>query len=174
MNASLDGELKRGPLVSAGVLMGAGLGGFVDGIVLHQMLQWHNMLSARVSASTLVGAKINMFWDGVFHAGVWMLTVIGLAMLFHAGTRRDVVWSPRVFVGSLLCGYGLFNLVEGLIDHEILGLHHVYEYTSNHLPWDLAFLFLGALLVLVGGALIRAGGSDQGARGDSYGEHRGT
>ncbi len=166
MNTPSNCELKRGPLVSAGVLMGAGLGGFVDGIVLHQMLQWHNMLSARVSASTLVGAKINMFWDGVFHAGVWMLTVIGLAMLFHAGTRRDVVWSGRVFFGSLLCGYGLFNLIEGLIDHEILGLHHVYEYTPNHLPWDMAFLLFGALLVLLGSGLIRAGRSDQSARGN--------
>ncbi len=155
MNTAQD-QLKRGPLVSSGVLMGAGLGGFVDGIVLHQMLQWHNMLSARVSASTLVGAKINMFWDGVFHAGVWLLTAIGLALLFHAGTRRDVVWSARVFLGALLCGWGLFNLVEGLIDHQILGLHHVHEYASNKLFFDLAFLAFGLLLVVVGAVLIRS------------------
>lgn len=155
MNAPLQ-TLKRGPLVSSGVLMGAGLGGFVDGIVLHQMLQWHNMLSARVPASTLVGAKINMFWDGVFHAGVWTITVIGLAMLFHAGTRRDVVWSGRVFLGALLCGWGLFNLIEGVIDHQILGLHHVHEYASNKLPLDLAFLAFGFLLAVVGAVLIRS------------------
>lgn len=158
--------LKRGPLVSAGVLLGAGLGGFIDGIVLHQMLQWHNMLSARVPASTLVGAKINMFWDGVFHAGVWTLTVIGLAMLFRAGTRRDVVWSGRVLFGAILCGYGLFNLIEGTIDHEILGLHHVYEYTSNHLPYDMAFLAWGALLVVIGVGLIRSGRDDSRAWGE--------
>lgn len=158
-------QLKRGPLVSAGVLMGAGLGGFVDGIVLHQLLQWHNMLSNRVSPSTLVGAKINMFWDGVFHAGVWVLTVIGLAMLFHAGTRRDVVWSPRVFVGALLCGFGLFNFIEGIIDHQILGLHHVHEYAPSKLPFDLAFLASGVLLILVGAALIRSGRTNNSARG---------
>lgn len=145
--------------------MGAGLGGFVDGIVLHQLLQWHNMLSNRVPASTLVGAKINMFWDGVFHAGVWMLTVIGVALLFHAGTRRDVVWSPRVFIGGLLCGFGLFNLIEGIIDHQLLGLHHVYEYAPSKLPFDLAFLASGVVLILIGSVLIRGGRSDNSPRG---------
>jgi uncharacterized membrane protein len=26
-------------------IMGLGLGGFIDGIVLHQILQWHHMLT---------------------------------------------------------------------------------------------------------------------------------
>jgi Predicted membrane protein (DUF2243) len=34
----------RGP----GILLGVGLGGFVDGIVLHQILQWHHMLTIRI------------------------------------------------------------------------------------------------------------------------------
>jgi uncharacterized membrane protein len=29
-----------------GILLGIGLGGFVDGIVLHQILQWHHMLTS--------------------------------------------------------------------------------------------------------------------------------
>jgi uncharacterized membrane protein len=74
-------QAQRGPLISAGVLIGAGMGGFVDGIVLHQLLQWHNMLSARLPPDNLVGAKINMFWDGVFHAAVWVMTAIGLTLL---------------------------------------------------------------------------------------------
>jgi uncharacterized membrane protein len=32
--------------VSAGIFFGLGLGGFFDGIVLHQLLQWHHMLSS--------------------------------------------------------------------------------------------------------------------------------
>ena len=36
--------LRKFP-VAAGILFGLGLGGFVDGIVLHQLLQWHHMLS---------------------------------------------------------------------------------------------------------------------------------
>ncbi len=148
--------LRRTPLVAAGILLGAGLGGFVDGIGLHQILQWHNMLSAQLPPDTLVRAKINMYWDGLFHAAVWVLTVVGLALLWAATGRADVPHSGRTLVGGGLLGWGLFNVVEGLIDHEILGLHHVYEYTPNHLPADLAFLALGLGLLVVGGALIRA------------------
>ena len=145
------------PLIAAGLVMGAGLGGFVDGIALHQIAQWHNMLSARIPVNDLVSAKTNMLWDGLFHAAVWLMTVGGLSMLWGAGRRRDVPWSGRTFVGGLLAGWGLFNLVEGIIDHQMLGLHHVNEYTSNRLAWDLGFLGFGALLLAGGWALIRAG-----------------
>jgi uncharacterized membrane protein len=149
--------MRPTPLIAAGVLLGAGLGGFVDGIVLHQILQWHHLLSAKLPPDNLVATKVNMYWDGIFHAAVWVLTVVGLRMLWAAGRRPDVPWSGATFVGGLSLGWGLFNMIEGLIDHELLGLHHVYEYTPNKLPWDLAFLAFGALLLLIGGVLIRAG-----------------
>jgi uncharacterized membrane protein len=146
----------HGAILSAGVLLGAGLGGFADGILLHQILQWHNMLSSRLPPTDLVGMKINMFWDGLFHAFTWLATVIGLGLLWRAGRRPEVPWSTRTFVGSLAIGWGAFNLVEGLIDHHLLGIHHVHP-GVNQLAWDLGFLMLGALLVGVGWALIRAG-----------------
>jgi uncharacterized membrane protein len=153
---------RRTPLVAAGLLLGAGLGGFVDGIVLHQILQWHNMLSGQLPPDTLVRAKVNMYWDGLFHAAVWVLTACGLAMLWAATGRADVPHSGRTLAGGLLLGWGLFNVVEGLIDHELLGLHHVYEYTPNHLPADLAFLALGLALLLAGAGLVRAGRAQPG------------
>ncbi len=158
-------EKRRSPLIAAGVFMGAGLGGFVDGIILHQILQWHNMFSAQIPPNDLVSAKVNMFWDGLFHAAVWVMTAIGLNLLWRAGARRDVLWSGRTFFGSLLVGWGLFNLIEGMIDHQILGIHHVYEYTDNKLPWDLAFLASGAVLLLGGWSLIRSGQNDARPRG---------
>jgi uncharacterized membrane protein len=142
------------PLIGAGVLLGAGLGGFVDGITFHQILQWHNMLSANIPPVDIVTAKINMFWDGLFHAATWVMTAIGLALLWRAGGRSDVRWSGRTFVGSLMAGWGLFNLVEGLIDHQLLGIHHVSEYSADKLPWDVAFLASGALFILGGWTLI--------------------
>ncbi|SHL17034.1 DUF2243 domain-containing protein [Hymenobacter psychrotolerans] len=157
--------LHRTPLLAAGILLGAGLGGFVDGIVLHQILQWHNMLSSKLPPDTLVAAKVNMYWDGVFHAGVWVLTALGLRLLWAAGCRPDVPWSGRTLLGGLLLGWGLFNVVEGIIDHMVLGLHHVHEYTAQKLPWDLAFLAFGALLLLAGWALVRAGRHDTAVRG---------
>ena len=37
---------RSGVPLSAGLLLGMGLGGFFDGIVLHQLLQWHHMISS--------------------------------------------------------------------------------------------------------------------------------
>ncbi|MGN6544373.1 MAG: DUF2243 domain-containing protein [Aureliella sp.] len=160
------------PLVAASTLLGIGMGGFVDGILFHQLLQFHNMLSGPdyypktgVPVDRLVvNLEINMFWDGLFHVFTWIMTALGLAMLFHAGQRSDVPWSTRLFVGGLALGWGLFNLVEGIIDHHILNIHHVTE-TENHLVWDLTFLGAGVLLIIIGLATINAGRRDSVARG---------
>jgi uncharacterized membrane protein len=149
--------LRRTPLIAAGLLLGAGMGGFVDGIVLHQILQWHNMLSNQLPPDNLVAAKVNMYWDGLFHAAVWVLTAVGLRLLWGAARQPEVPWSGATFCGGLALGWGLFNLIEGLIDHQWLGLHHVREYAADKLPWDLGFLAFGALLLGLGWALLRAG-----------------
>jgi uncharacterized membrane protein len=149
----------QGALVSAGVLLGCGLGGFVDGILLHQILQWHNMLSSVRPPLDLIDMKFNMLWDGLFHAFTWLMVCLGLWRLWVAGERADVPWSARTFTGALLLGWGLFNLVEGLIDHQLLGIHHVHP-GQGELLWDLGFLALGALQSVTGGLLIRAGRAD--------------
>jgi uncharacterized membrane protein len=140
---------RPGPLLAAGVLLGVGLGGFVDGIVLHQILQWHNMLSNRVPPADLVAMKFNMLWDGLFHAFTWLATAIGLAALWRAGAGRRTMWSSRVLVGGMLLGWGAFNLVEGTIDHQILGVHHVHP-GDGQAAWDFGFLAFGAVLALTG------------------------
>jgi uncharacterized membrane protein len=149
----------RGPLIAAGTCIGIGLGGFVDGILFHQLLQAHSMLSARypirgVEAERLViHLQVNMFWDGIFHVGTWLVTAMGLGLLWQAVRRPDVVLSTQTLIGSLLLGWGLFNLVEGVIDHHILHIHHVTE-TASHLVWDLSFLGFSAVLATIGWLLI--------------------
>lgn len=159
----------RGALISAGILLGTGLGGFFDGILLHQILQWHNMLSSVRPPTDLVAMKYNMVWDGLFHAFTWIMTALGLWRLWVAGARADVPWSTRTFVGSLSLGAGLFDFVEGLIDHQILGIHHVHP-GEGELAWDLGFVGLGAVLMVVGWALIRSGRGDTTARGLAAGK----
>jgi len=153
----MNNKLKRGPLISAGLFLGMGLGGFFDGILFHQILQTHNMLSASIPVVDLVSAKINMTWDGYFHAGVWVLTLFGVWLLFRAGGRQDTIWSGKILAGAMLGGWGLFNLVEGIIDHQILGIHHVMEYAVNKLPYDIAFLISGVIFMLLGWLLVKAG-----------------
>jgi uncharacterized membrane protein len=145
---------RPGPLVAAGLLLGTGLGGFVDGIVLHQILQWHNMLSSVRPPTDLLAMKVNMVWDGFFHALTWTVTLIGLVLLFRAGRRPDVPWSGRLLAAAMVAGWGLFNVVEGLIDHELLGIHHVHP-GQGELAWDVGFLVLGALQVAGGFLVIR-------------------
>lgn len=154
MEATGKTRNRRAPLIVAGILLGLGLGGFVDGIVLHQILQWHHMLSSVRPIKTFSDIEANMVWDGLFDASTWVLTVVGLILLWRAGGRDDVPWSSKTFVGSLLIGAGLFNLVEGLIDHQILGIHHVKP-GPNELAWDLGFLAIGAVLAVTGWILLR-------------------
>ena len=148
-------QLRKGPLAAAGITLGIGLGGFLDGILFHQIFQLHNMLSGYLPVTDLVSAKTNMLWDGFFHAGVWLITLAGVLMLFNAAKRKDAAWSLNILIGAMLAGWGLFNMVEGTIDHLILGIHHVVEYTYDKLPYDLAFLASGIILLLLGWALIR-------------------
>jgi uncharacterized membrane protein len=157
----------RGALIAAGVLLGSGLGGFFDGILLHQILQWHNMLSSKVNPVDLVRMKYNMLWDGLFHAFAWLVTVLGLGLLWRAGQRSDVPWSTRTFLGSLALGWGLFNLIEGMIDHQLLGLHHVHP-GENELGWDLGFLGFGLLLGIAGCASILGDRADRTARAELH------
>jgi uncharacterized membrane protein len=129
------------------------MGGFVDGIVFHQIFQIHNMLSARVPPDTLVGAKVNMVWDGVFHLFVWLMTTLGIALLWRTRGGSGAV-PTSVLVGSLLLGWGLFNLVEGTIDHHLLHLHHVVERLGPSV-WDWTFLASGLAFAATGWMLTR-------------------
>ena len=139
-----------------GILLGIGLGGFVDGILLHQILQWHHMLTSEGSypKTTVAGLETNTLWDGLFHAATWVTVAVGIFILWRRTTDWRWAISGRAFVGWLLVGWGLFNLVEGVVDHHILTIHHVREGANvNETAWDLAFLAIGALLV-VGGWLL--------------------
>jgi uncharacterized membrane protein len=150
-----------------GTILGIGLGGFVDGILLHQILQWHHMLSSTDTDTigvdhhppdTVRGLEVNTLWDGFFHAFAWLCVLVGLGLLYsritHAGGR---VWASRVLWGWVLVGWGVFNLVEGVVDHHVLGIHHVRA-GEHQTWWDVGFLALGALLVLGGWLLQRSGG----------------
>lgn len=137
------------------LVLGLGLGGFVDGIVLHEILQWHHMVSdtAGGSLTTVEGLERNTTADGLFHALTWALVlggVLGLLAVWRRG-RPAPPW--RSTAGLLLGGWGIFNVVEGVINHQILGVHHVRDDLGGPLSWDLAFLALGSVLAGVGFAL---------------------
>ena len=139
-------------------LLGIGLGGFVDGIVLHQLLQWHHLVSDTGDhpATTVAGLEANTLADGFFHVFTWTCVAVATALIVRAWQRRELAPPWRMHVGLLLAGWGAFNVVEGLIDHQLLGIHHVRDDLGGPLGWDLAFLAFGVVLVVVGLALARA------------------
>ena len=145
---------------AAGILFGLGLGGFFDGIVLHQILQWHHLVtSAGYPPDTVENLRINTLFDGLFHAATYVFVVLGLWLLWRAAHRSHLWWSGKLLAGTLLIVFGLFNLVEGMINHQILGLHHVNETVPRDewIVWDMGFLLWGAAMLVSGGWLYRAG-----------------
>jgi uncharacterized membrane protein len=154
--ATTPWDAPRFPL-AAGLLFGLGLGGFFDGIVLHQMLQWHHMVSSWYPITSIENLERNTFWDGVFHSATYVFVVVGLFLLWRSAHRRHLRWSNRLLAGTLLMGWGLFNTIEGLIDHQILGAHHVNERVprGQWLAWDLGFLAWGLAMLIAGFVLVR-------------------
>jgi len=140
------------------LLLGIGLGGFVDGIVLHQLLQWHHILTGERGgepSTTVAGLEANTLADGLFHVATWICVAVATTMLVRAWQRGELAPPWRRHVGLLLIGWGAFNLVEGLVDHQILGLHHVRDDIGAPLGWDLGFLASGLALLAVGAAISR-------------------
>jgi uncharacterized membrane protein len=137
-------------------LLGVGFGGLIDGVVLHQILQWHHLLTDTGDhpATTVAGLEVNTLADGLFH--LVSLVILGVAIsLLWSRTRDGARASGRRVLGVAIVGWGVFDLVEGLVDHQLLGIHHVRE-GPDAFAWDMAFLAFGAVLVLVGWALARS------------------
>ena len=148
---------SRAPRAPAFIL-GLGLGGFIDGIVLHQILQWHHILTDTGDhpSTTVSGLEANTLADGFFHLATWFLVATAMLLLVRAWQRRELAPPWRTHFGLMLTGWGAFNLVEGLIDHQLLGIHHVRDDLGGPLGWDLAFLASGVLLIAAGITLARS------------------
>jgi uncharacterized membrane protein len=155
--------------LSAGILLGLGMGGFFDGIVLHQILQWHHMLTtAGFPADSVANLRVNTLWDGIFHATTYVFVAAGLVVLWRAAHRPHATWSYRLLAGTMLIGFGAFNVVEGIVNHHLLQLHHVNETVAREhwIWWDLGFLAWGALMLVGGYALVRSGRRRSAAEAD--------
>lgn len=144
----------------AGFLFGLGLGGFFDGIVLHQILQWHHMVtSAGYPATTVANLELNTVLDGLFHAITYVFVALGLLLLWRTAHKVHLWWSGKMLAGTILMGFGAFNGVEGIVDHHLLGLHHVNETVPQDrwIYWDVGFLLWGTAMLIGGWFLFRAG-----------------
>ena len=138
------------------VLVGIGVAGSLDEIVLHQLLRWHHFYDRGSQAAGLIA-------DGIFHLGSTAALVIGLVLLVQRW--RTGPGPLRQAVAGILVGAGGFNLYDGLIQHKLLGLHQVRAGAPNNLPYDLVFIGVAAAVLLTGLLLLRATGSPRAAPG---------
>jgi uncharacterized membrane protein len=106
--------------------------------------------------NTVAGLEANTLADGLFHLATWVFVAVATYLTVQAWKRGDLAPPWRAHFGLVLAGWGAFNLVEGLVDHQVLGIHHVRDDLGAPLGWDLGFLALGVLLVVVGLAMARA------------------
>ncbi|WNV87516.1 DUF2243 domain-containing protein [Umezawaea sp. Da 62-37] len=134
----------------ATLVLGLGVGGFIDGVVIHQLLGWHHMLSGWYPPDNPENLHLNMIGDGLFHLFCLVLVLVGVVLL-----NRVAPLPARALWGGLVGGWGVFNLVEGVVDHLVLGIHHV-RHGPGELAWDLGFLALGAVLALAGFGISRS------------------
>jgi uncharacterized membrane protein len=147
-------NINSRPLIIAGILLGLGQGGFFDGIVFHQLLQWHHMFSNIESTQTIAGLELNTMGDGLFHVFDWLMTIAGIIALWLAVKQDDVILSTSTLIGSFTIGAGLFNVVEGILSHHLLQIHHVKP-GNYQLAWDLAFISVGILAIAIGWFVLR-------------------
>jgi len=129
-----------------GVLVGIGIAGTLDEVVLHQLLGWHHFYDRSTPS-------VGLLSDGLFHILSTVLLVIGVIQLVER--RRTTSDPPRLALAGILLGAGGFNLYDGTIQHKLLGLHQVRAGVPNNLPYDLAFLAIAATVTLAGALLLR-------------------
>jgi uncharacterized membrane protein len=74
---------------------------------------------------------------------------------------------PLPLRGGEELSWGLFNVVEGIVDHLLLGIHHVNETAPREqwIWWDIAFLLWGAAMIVGGWRLWHDSGASGGSRG---------
>jgi uncharacterized membrane protein len=109
-------KLNPVPLTTVSLILGVGIGGFIDGIIFHQILQWHEMVSNKISTSTVVGKSVNMFWDGIFHIATLAIVVGGIVALWKVGKRTGVSKDGRLLLGGILVSFLLIGLGALIIE----------------------------------------------------------
>jgi uncharacterized membrane protein len=142
----MPADRARPSLLWPGVLVGIGIAGTLDEVVLHQLLRWHHFYDRSTSAAGLVS-------DGLFHLFSTAVLVIGLIQLVER--RRTSPDPSRLALAGILLGAGGFNLYDGTIQHKLLGLHQVRAGAPDNLPYDAAYLALAAAVTLAGALLLR-------------------
>ena len=143
------------PLVLAGVLLGFGLGGLLDLVLVHLVVQWHHVASGRIDPSTLEGLRRNLVLDGLLGVALLAVVLVGVAALWRAARRPSASLAGSTLAGSALVGFGAFNALDDLVSHRLLDAHHVHP--AYGALSDTALLAASLAVIVAGVALVWRG-----------------
>ena len=115
------------------------------------------MISHVEEPTDLGSLQLNTLADGFFHVATWLLVVVASILTLVSWRRGRLAPSWSFHFGLVLAGWGIFNVVEGLINHQILQVHHVRDDLGGPIEWDIGFLLFGVLLIAGGWLLHRRG-----------------
>jgi uncharacterized membrane protein len=153
MAAAIDLNNARrfsGRLSWAGYLLGFGLGGFFDGILLHQVLQWHHLL-INVKGPVFEDMKVQILADGLFHVLMYIIAITGLWLLWKARKEYAEREADRLLLANAFIGFGVWHILDSVLSHWILGIHRIRVDAENVLFWDLLwFVVFGLIPVAIG------------------------
>lgn len=141
----------------AGYTLGFGIGGFFDGILLHQILQWHHLLSGVEQAR--VDIRVLILWDGIFHALMYIIAGIGLWLLWRAREEFPAPGADRRLFANALIGFGVWHIFDSILSHWALGIHRIRMDVDNPLVWDLLWFAVFGIVPAAIGWMMRQGGS---------------
>ncbi|MDC7789201.1 DUF2243 domain-containing protein, partial [Rhodoplanes tepidamans] len=138
----------------SGWLLGFALGGFYDGILLHQILQWHHLLLG-VDAAPFRDVRVQVLADGLFHALMYAIALAGGWLLWRGRAALDAAGAGRGLVADLLIGFGAWHVVDAVLFHWVLAIHRLRMDVAEPLPWDIGWLVAFGLLPIAAGLLLR-------------------
>lgn len=75
----------------------------------------------------------------------------GLFLLADVRRRTEVGW--KRWTGAVIAGVGFFQLFDGVVDHKVLRIHQI-RYNVDLLPYDVVWIGLAVLLLLIGGLIL--------------------
>jgi uncharacterized membrane protein len=154
----------------AGYTLGFSMSGFFDGILLHQILQWHHLLSGLRSAR--VGdLRTQILADGLFHAVMYLIALAGFYMLYRSRADLCLPRAGRRLMANFWIGFGVWHVVDAVLSHWVTRIHRVRMDSAYPFAWDLAWLAVFGLVPLALGWWMRRrpGGAPPTHRGVALG-----
>ena len=150
-------------LALAGGIIGFGLGGFFDGILLHQVLQRHHPFSP-VPGEIRRDIRMQILMDGLFHVLHYVIALAGLWPLWRGRAEFKGSGADLRLLGAVLLGFSLWQFVDIVLFHWVLAIHRIRVGVANPLAYDLGWLAVFGATTLLAGLWLRSRSITDGVR----------